>query len=184
MENLQEIQGWVHDILYTEVHGMPLLAALTTAGRATVGDWVLDARLWTLGQLAGVTWFLAFAWAAVKLDQRGRWAAALGCFAIGYEIMWLWSTLLFIFADRNAQYLVVVLPLTGWTFTVVSALTAVKLLQHGVKKAVFGLPGLLLIVAARYSWLEKLGVVTCEKKHPPAYTMYEGNFSLKAKETA
>lgn len=133
MDSMQGVENWVRSFLYFKIEDESILAIGTSAITNVLGDWMLDPQAWLVAAEAGLVWFLVWALFAARLYRQGNWRGAFACYAIGFEGAWIWLSLLFIAADRLAQFIVWVLPFQGWTFFVVSALTGVFLWKHGVQ---------------------------------------------------
>ena len=153
MEKLQIAETWVGSVLNTPVvAGIPAGEATELLMTHFFGDFAVGPDGSLMAMSAGIVWFLSWSLLAMRLDRAGRWKSALFCYAVGYELCWVWTIILYMAAGRLALFLVV-LPVFGWTFSVVSALTALVFWKNGVRKVVFGLPGLLLNFAGKHGFL-------------------------------
>jgi len=153
MAKLQSAENWLVALLNTQtVAGIPAGDAPELVFGYLFGDFVQGLDGLAMAMAAGVVWFLCWSLIALRLDRAGHWKSALACFAVGYEATWAWLIIMYMASGRSALF-VLVLPMFGWSFTVVSALTALLFWKHGVKKIVFGLPGLLINFAEKRGWL-------------------------------
>jgi len=153
MAVLQEAENWLQALLNTQtVAGIPAGEAPELVMGYLFGDLVRGPHGWSNSMAAGIVWFLCWSLIALRLDGAGRWKLALASYAVGYEGTWAWVITMYFASGRTALYFLV-LPLFGWTFTVVSALTGLLFWQNGVKKVIFGLPGLLINFAGKQGWL-------------------------------
>ncbi len=167
MAKLQEAENWLQALLNTQtVEGIPVGEAPELVMAYFFGDLVRGPHGWFNTMAAGIVWFLCWSLIALRLDGAGRWKLALASYAVGYEATWTWVITMYLASGRMALYLLV-LPLFGWTFTVVSALTGFLLWQHGVNKVIFGLPGLLITFAGRRGLLQYFGVTALRSSSTP-----------------
>ena len=152
MEDLQTAENWLQALLNSHtVAGIPAGEAPELVMSYFFGDLVRGSHSWSNSMATGIVWFLCWSLIALRLDGAGRWKLALASYAIGYEGTWAWEITMYAASGRLALFCLL-LPAFGWTFTLVSALTGLLFWQHGVKKVIFGVPGLLINFAAKRSW--------------------------------
>ena len=164
MDELQQVEGFLRHVIDFQVDGVSLLELASLSARVLVGD-VDSPTGWAQSSAGVMVWLLSWSWLALRLQQQ-KWGWSLACFAIGYELSWFFLIAMHVAADRVPQFILYGLPVFGWTLWAVTALTALLFWQNGFKKAVFGVPRLMLNFAEKRDWLNKF--------HKGGYEIREG----------